>query len=354
MRGRIPHTVRHGWLAVCALLSFAVAGQALAQTGITGTLTAPGGTSLEGARVVAVNTANNMTVQGTIDASGKFTINAPAGTYTVTVFARGLAPQTFQNVQVVEGQAVTQNVTLAAATPICIVKAAAPIPLTDDINSASFADAPDIRINSAANVVEGQEGLADFRAGQTADARFRMKYSDQALHIAGELLLAQPNVNFGSDAELWKGASLEILFQDDPFNPTRSAADPAHNFRVVVSLQEQPRVRFGANLEQAFQINNQPANIAQFVSIKNKEGGTGQLVRIDLPWAAFMTGGATPTALKAPADDALAAMDIRINTSTPGATAENPGRQFQLSLSGFGGADPRGLIPVKFCPQPPQ
>lgn len=354
MRGRIPHAVRNGWLAACAVLSVAVAGQALAQTtGITGTVTPPSGGSLTGARVVAVNPATNTTVQGTIDANGMFTINAPAGTYTVSVYAPGMAPQTFQNVAVVEGQAVTQNVTLAAATPACVVKAAAPIPLTDDINSASFANAPDILLNTSAQVVEGVEGIADFRAGQTADARLRMKYSDQALHIAGDIVLAQPNVNFGSNTELWKGNSLEILFQDDPYNATRTTADPLHSFRTAVALTETPRWAFGANLDQpAPQVNGQNADIAQYVSVKPRADGKGHLVRIDIPWGFLTTGGDNPTVLKAPAENAIAALDIRLNTTTPGATADTAGRQFQLALSGFGGANPSMLIPIQFCPAP--
>jgi hypothetical protein len=332
----------------------AAAGQAMAQTAITGTVRVPEGASVEGTRVVAFDPTTNKTFQGTLDAAGAYSITVEPGTYTVVVYGRGMGTQTFQNVQVAEGQSVPQDVTLQASQPLCIVKAAAPIPLADDISSASFADAPDIVIGSGANIVEGIEGIANFRGPASAGGRFRIKYSEQGLHIAGDVALAKPNTNFGSDAELWKGNSLEILFQDDPFNATRNQPDPAHNFRVAVALTNPPRWRFGANLEQTPQLEGQNADIAQYVSVKDRADGMGNLVRVDIPWAFLMTGGENPTALQPPADNAMAALDIRLNTTTPEATAEAPARQFQLAWSGFGGTDPRGLVPIQFCPQAPQ
>jgi len=354
VRPTILHAIRHGWLVACALLAFAASGQALAQTSITGTVTPPSGGNLEGTRVVAFDPTTGKTFQGTIDASGKFTITVEPGTFTVAVFGRGTGQQFFQNVAVKEGEAITQNVTLAAAKPVCIVKAAAPIPLTDDINSASFADAPDININAGFNIVEGVEQIANFRANQTVGGRFRMKYSDQGLHIAGDITFAKPNVNFGSDTELFKGNSLEIILQNDPFNATRTQPDPMHNFRVVVALTEQPRLRLGQNLEQQAMVNGQAANLADIVSAKNRADNLGTLVRVNLPWAALTTGGNTPAAITPPKDNDIWAMDLRINNTTPEATADMPARQFQLSWSGFGSADPRGLVPVQFCPTAPQ
>jgi hypothetical protein len=347
---------RRGRLLGCALLALALCGQALAQTpAITGQLTVPSGASFTGIRVVACDPTTNKIVQATVDATGKFTImNADPGTYTVTVFGPGFAPQTVTNVQVVQGQSITQNVTLAARTPVCIVKAAAPIPLTDDINSAAFADAPDILVNTGCNIVEGLANISDFRGPATLSARFRMKYSTEALHLAGDITLPQPNVNFGADAQLWQGNSIELLFQNDPFNATRTALDPMHNFRVVIALTDPPRWRFGNELEQTPQDNNQPATIANFVSVKNRSDNMGNLVRANIPWRFFVTGGTGGTAITAPQDNAMLAMDVRVNTTTPGATASNAGRQFQLSWSGLSGTSPGGLVPVQLCPQAPR
>jgi hypothetical protein len=125
-----------------------------------------------------------------------------------------------------------------------------------------------------------------------------------------------------------------------------------HDFRVVVALTDQPRLRLGQNLEQQPMVNGQAANLADYVSVKNRADNLGSLVRVNIPWSFFTTGGTNPQAITPPKDNDVAAMDIRINNTTPEATAAAPGRQFQLSWSGFGTADPRGLVPVKFCPTP--
>jgi len=343
VRKTLLHSIR-GWLIGTALLVFVASGHAFAQTQITGTLTGPQGSTLEGT-VVTATTADNKVFRATADASGKFTIALEPGTYTVTVSSPGLGQQVFQNVAVTEGQSVTQDVTLAAAQPVCIVKAAAPIPLTEGIDADAFKSAPEILIQSGANIVEGFEGVANFRGPTTVGGRFKMMYSEQALHIAANVTFAKPNTNFGSDAELFKGNSIEILFQNDPFNATRTAPDPAHNFRVVVGLGEQPRLRLGTNLDQGL---SAETNLTDIVSVQNNADNTGNLVRLNIPWS--LLGG------QAPADNAMAAMDIIINNSTAEATAEAPARQFSVSWSGLQGSttNPRALRPVQFCPTAPQ
>jgi hypothetical protein len=352
-----PHPTRRGRLLGCALLALGVCGQALAQTpSIQGQLTVPSGASFTGIRVVACDPAGTKVYQGTVDATGKFTImGADPGSYTVTVYGPGFAQQMVEKVQVVQGQSITQNVTLTQRTPICIVKAAAPIALTEDINSAAFADAPEILVNTGCNIVEGLANIADYRGSATLGGRFRLKYSEQALHLAGDIILPKPNTNFGSDTELWKGNSLEILFQNDPYNATRTALDPMHNFRAVIALTDPARWRFGNELEQTPQENSQPATIANYVSVKNRPDNNGNLVRVNIPWSFFVTGGTGGTAITAPKDNDLMAMDIRINTTTPGATdAASADRQFQLAASGLAGTSPTGLVQVQLCPQAPQ
>jgi len=352
VKGTILYPIRYGWLIGCALLTVAVCGPARAQANITGKVTVPQGASLTGIRVVACDPTTNRIFQGTVDASGNFTIaNVAVGTFTVTVFGPGFAPQTFQNVKVAS-QPVTQNVTFTAAKPVCIVKAAAPIPLTDDINSASFADAPELLLNSGCNIVEGLANIANFTGSATLGGRFKMKYSDQAFHLAADILFPQPNVNFGSDTELFKGNSLEILFQNDPFNATRTQLDPMHNFRVVIAVTNPPRLRLGNQLEQTPKLNNADVKIADLVLVKERPDGKGNLVRANIPWGLFVTTGSNPTPMPTPKDNDIAAMDIRINNTVPGATATTAGRQFQLALSGLPGTVPTALIPVQFCPKP--
>jgi hypothetical protein len=343
-----------GWLIGTALLAFVATGQAFAQTQVTGRLTGPEGVSLEGAVVTA--TADNRVFRATVDASGQYTLPLEPGTYTITVNSPGLGQQMFENVQVTEGQTVTQDVTLAAAQPFCIVKAATPIPLSEGIDSAAFANAPEIRIQSGANIVEGFDQVANFRGPSTLGGRFKVMYSEQGLHIAGDVTFARPNTNFATDAELWQGNAIEILFQDDPYNATRTAPDPAHNFRLIVGLGEQPRWRFGQTLDQEPSVAGTVASIAEHVMVQNNADNTGNLVRINIPWNLLVTGGETPTPIAAPADNAMAAMDIILHGSSPDASAEAPARQFALSWSGLQGSttNPRALRPVQFCPSPPQ
>jgi hypothetical protein len=353
VRSAFLHSIS-GMLLGSALLVAATSAPAFAQTQVGGTITGPTGANLQGTVVTATD-AGNRVFRGTVGADGKFSIPLDPGTYTITVNSPGLGQQVFQNVAVTEGQTATQDVTLAAATPFCIVKAAAPIPLTEGIDSAAFASAPEIRINTGANIVEGFDQVANFRAA-TAGGRVKMMYSDQGLHIAADLGFAKPNTNFGSDAELWKGNSLEIVFQNDPYAADRTALDPMHNFRLVVGLGEQPRWRFGNTLDQSPAVSGTAANIAEHVAVANRADNMGNTVRVNIPWGVFMTGGDTPAAITPPKDNDLAAMDIIINNTTPEATADAAARQFSLSWSGVQGSttNPRALVPVKFCPTAPQ
>jgi len=73
------------------------------------------------------------------------------GTYTVVVVGAGMAPVVQKSVTVTDGKDLPLDFTLTEAQPFSIVKSAGgtPIPLTDDFNSASFADAPEIDLNQA-------------------------------------------------------------------------------------------------------------------------------------------------------------------------------------------------------------
>jgi hypothetical protein len=350
----ILHSIR-GRLIECALLALVASGTAFAQTQVTGTVTGPAGATLQGA-VVTAQDANFKVFRGTVDASGKYTIPVEPGTYTVTIAGAGFDQQVFQNVAVTQDKSTTQDITLAAAKPVCIVKAAAPIPLTEGIDSAAFQNAQEIQINSGANIVEGFDQVANWRGPATVGGRAKLMYSDQGLHLAADITFAKPNTNFGSDAELWKGNSIELLFQNDPYAADRSAVDPMHNFRLVVGLGEQPRWRFGNTLDQAPQVSGTAANIAEYVAVTNRSDNMGNLVRVNIPWSMFVTGGANPAAITPPKDNDLAAMDIIINNTTPDATADAPGRQFSLARSSLQGSttNPRALLPVQFCPTPPQ
>src|SRR5881227_1729189 len=80
-----------------------------------------------------------------------------------------------------------------------------PIPLMDDINSTSFADAPDIAVNQAWQVRSGDP--TQWPGPSEVSARFRLKYSDQALHLAADINFKTPGVNNADRAgnQFWDG-----------------------------------------------------------------------------------------------------------------------------------------------------
>jgi hypothetical protein len=123
-------------------LLFAVAGQAMATGNISGTLKAATGTkaTVDMARVTAMSADNKIFPAAPMptDTSGAYSLDVDPGTYTVVAVGHGLATQIAQNVVVKDGDKIKQDFTMTDAKPFPVVKSPNPIPLTDDINSASF------------------------------------------------------------------------------------------------------------------------------------------------------------------------------------------------------------------------
>src|SRR5258708_8188635 len=118
-----------------------------------------------------------------------------------------------ENLVLTDGQTLKQDFPLRAAKPVCFVKAAAPIPLEDDINSASFADAPDIHIDSVANLVEPVLNLPvlnQWGGPATVGGRFRMKYSSLGIHLAAALTMKVVGVNLATPDHNSQGNSIEL------------------------------------------------------------------------------------------------------------------------------------------------
>jgi hypothetical protein len=330
-------------------LLFSLTGAAGAAT-IGGTVAVPEGKSLEGARVVATD-ANFNVVRADVNEDGTFELDVEPGTFTVALVARGLSAPAAKDVVVAADQDVTQNLTAVEAAPFCIVKSASPIPLTEDIDSAAFADAPVIQLNSGENVAVGEPSEWGPLGGPNmVSGRFKLKYSDQALHLAADVTYKTPLVNIQTDGNLWNGNALEFDFQNDPYDFEREAYDPAHNWQLVVGLGETQDWWLHGSIQA-----RPEASIAANMRRVPKEDGTGEKFRLDIPWGIFRQGDATGDPISAPADNALGAIDIVMDAADPEADRTEAVRRFQLTWSGFDGTwtNPSQLRPVQFCPQPP-
>jgi len=359
MNGLSPRAIAARWTVGSALLLLTLAGPAMASPAtVSGTVTVPAGYSLDEA-TVTLNDATNHLYRVKVEDTGAYTFDGVApGTYTLTAQAKGSEMPPIQSLILIDGQKLTKDLTLTEAKPFCFVKAAAPIPLTEDINSPSFADAPDIHVDSAANLVEpvlNLEGLNTWGGPATAGGRFRVKYSSAGIHLAADLTFKAPGVNLATPDHLWQGNSIEFDFQNDPYDPARDGGDPDHNWQLIVGLGQTPAWYLFSNITAEPTINGQPEPISKHILIKDRPNKDGQLVRIDIPWGIYLTGDLT-TPITPPQDGDLAAAEISIDVNNPASTRDatlNP--LYQLTWSGLdtGYGYANSLKPIQFCPQAP-
>src|SRR5712692_8651624 len=243
MKGFCLRRIALCWPVGSALLLLALAGPTFAAAKISGTVKVPDGYTLEQA-TVTVHDANNHLYRVNVEDSGAYTLDGVApGTYTLTVQAKGSEMPPIQNLVLTDGQTLKQDFTLTAAKPFCFVKSPNPIPLTDDINSPSFADAPDIHVDSAANLIEpvlNLPGLNTWSGPATAGGRFRIKYSSAGIHLAADLTLKVSGINLATPDHNWQGNSIELDFQNDPYDPARDGYDEDHNWQLFVGLGQTP------------------------------------------------------------------------------------------------------------------
>jgi hypothetical protein len=352
MNGRRSNpTLRRRQLAT-ALLLVSLSAPAWAAGTVSGTVTVPEGRSLEGALVTATGTTYKV-FRTEVSEDGTYSLEVDPGTYTVAVAARGLAFGIAEKVQVSEGQTVTQEFALEVPQPFCIVKSTAPIPLTEDINAPAFADAVELRLDSGhylANEVNFDQ-VSNWLGPATIGGRVRLKYSEQTIHVAAELTFARPNVNFGAPNRQWTGNSLEVAIQDDPQDPERTAYEADHNWKLIVGLGARPDWWFSGRLQAAPAIGDTPASIRDYLLVKNRPAGDGNLVRLDIPFAFLRK--ADGSTMQPPKDGDLGALTIAINNSAPEASEEEQIRQFQLTLTGQDVNTPAYWRPIMFCPTAP-
>jgi hypothetical protein len=349
---KLPNGLR--WPVGSALLILALAGQAVAASSITGTVKFPGDEFREGSKVAATSDKFDAYRADVAD-DGTFAIDdVAAGTYTIAVISPGFTAPDVTNVVVKDGEAVKQDFTLKEMEPVCIVKSPTRIPLTDDINSASFADAPDIVLNSAKNLGVGETAEWSRLGGpNVVSGRFKLKYSDYGFHLAGDLTFKTPLVNNQDAQNAWNGNALEFAYHNLPYDPTLSGADTQNHWKLQVGLGEQENW-----WEDSASKMDPTEKIAQNMVRKQKElkdGVGGETFRLDIPWSIFHKGDASGEALTVPEDNALAALDIILGAADPEAERSEATRKFQLQWTGFGDShwNSNHLMPVKFCPQPP-
>jgi hypothetical protein len=334
-----------------------MASPAFAAGTISGKLTGPATRPIEGARINATD-AQFRNFRAVAKADGTYSLpDLEAGTYTVVVVGIGMDPVVTRDVVVQDGQTVTVNATLQEAAPLTIVKAARPIPLTDDYNSASFADAPEILVNQSwqnTPDLPGTGTLTNWKPEEVS-AKFRIKYSDAAIHVAGDLNMKALGINNWPDMggrEIWDGNHIDFFFQNDPYTPTRAEYQLDHNWQLATRLTDTPAFKL-------FQLGVPPEHqdppeedATKLVLRKPKADKTGELVRIDYPWTIFRQNGSSKQPIPVPAANAMAALDIAFGAADPDQSPEEAGIKTRLSWSGFfeGWRDPRLLRPVQFGP----
>jgi carboxypeptidase family protein len=358
MKGSCLGRMAVRWPAGSALLIVTLASQALATGTITGTLKAPTGWSLDGTWVTAYDANNHLFRTMDIAADGTYKIDSvDPGTYTLSVAARGLEVAPIQNLVLADGQTLKQDLTLTPAKPFCFVKSANPIPLTDDINSASFMDATDIHVDSAAHLNEPVGDLPTLNkwgGPATSGGRFRVKYSSAGLHIAADVTYKVPNVNLATGANIYQGNAIELDFQNDPYDQNRTAFDNDHDWQLIVSLGQTPEWWIYGGLQEAPMINGKPEPVTNHVLVKDRPNKDGNLVRIDVPWAILLKGDMM-TPIAPPKDMDLGAAELAVDQSSPDSTKDAPMVLYQLTWSGLdtGFQDPSVMKPIQFCPQAP-
>jgi hypothetical protein len=365
-----------GWTIGAILLLGAVAGPVLATGSISGKVTAPASRSAapvdsSGADVsgsaARVNATNDkfQDFRTTVGADGTYKLDSlDPGTYTVVVVGEGAAPVIKPGVTVTDGKDTPMDFTLTEAQPFAIVKAAGgtPIPLTADFNSASFADAPEIDLNQAwqlENELNGNIPLTVWGGPQEMSGKFKFKYSTAGIHLAADINYKAPGVNNWPDnggAEIWDGNHIDFFFQNDAYDPKRTDFDSDHDWQVALRLTDTPAFKLFQNGAPPSDQDppSQNAKIQDYVLRKVKADKSGELDRVDFPWAIFEQHGSKTGAISVPADNTLSAMDISLGEADPDMAPADAHIKLRMSWSGFfeGWHHPNLLVPIKFTPQP--
>jgi hypothetical protein len=339
------------WSVGTVLLSLALGSQALAAK-ISGTVKLPEGRAVTDVAVIA-SSAKFDIYRVDVAEDGTFSIDdAVPGTYTLSVVGPGLSTPDVKDV-VLADKDITQDFTAKDAEPFCIVKAASPIPLDQDIDSAAFADAPEIRIGDAKTVAIGAGADWTTQGGPNiVNGRFKVKYSTEGLHLAGDINFKTPLVNSQVDNNLWNGNAIEIQFTNAAYDPERSGNDAELDFQVIAGLGETPDWWLHGAIEA--RPSEAVSGHIKRVPKEVTDGVGGEKLRLDIPWKIFLAGGPEGTPITMPEDNALGALDIELDAADPDGDRATAVRKYQVSWSGLQAHwNAHRRVPVKFCPQPP-
>jgi hypothetical protein len=336
-----------GSLILCGIL----AGPAMGHGTISGTLTGPDDRSLAGARVNATDSRNRL-IRVEVGADGAYTIGElEPGAYSLVVVGKGLETAIVRDLVVKEGETLTKDITLVEAKPFPVLRAAQPIPLTDDYNSTSFADAPEIRLDEAWQLRFGwgSGGPDNWGGPAEVSGKFRVKYSDVAIHLAADLTFKRPGVN-NRLSQMWDGNAIAFDFQDDPYDPKRAESNLDHNWETIVALADPVDWRL---FQLGFPPENQnplPEAAKDFVLRKVKPNKDGELLRVDFPWSLFQRNASKAGAAPVPKEGTLGAMEILLFAADPNQSPEDAVLKSALGWSGYESTwkEPNTLHPIRF------
>jgi Carboxypeptidase regulatory-like domain/Carbohydrate family 9 binding domain-like len=340
---------RQGWPLAMALLATALtAGRAFGHTTLVGKVVGPTGAPVAGAYIAAYDADNYIFADRTAD-DGTYELDVVVSTFSITAIAPGFKETTLTNVQSVDDQHTeVPDLKLEVAPPLAIVKATAPIPLTDGIDSPAFASAAEIRLDQGYQVVLGLVDPHDWGGPKMVSGRFKVKWDDANLYVAGDVTFPKLHVNSHTDGNVWQGNAVELYLQNDPYDPNRTAYNPDHNWQLVVGDGPTPAWWLFGAVQAA-----PKASLADNLAITDKPTKDGVFLRLNVPWSILRKANGDGSA--APANESLGALGIAINSADLSSDPSSTTRKFQLMfpMSSTNDTNPSGLRQVVFTAKAP-
>jgi hypothetical protein len=337
------------WSIAVALLATALtAGRAFGHTTLVGKVVGPTGDPIAGAYVTAYDT-DNFIFSARTEEDGTYELDLVVSTFSVTAIAPGFKETTVSHIQSVDDlHTEVPDLKLEVAPPLAIVKAAAPIPLTDGIDAPAFADAAEIRLDQGYQVALSLEDPHDWGGPKMLSGRFKVKWDDANLYVAGDVTFPKLHVNSHTDGNVRQGNAVELYLQTDAYDPNRTAYDPDYNWHLVIGDGPTPAWWLFGSVKAA-----PKANLADNLAITDKPTKDGVFLRLNVPWSILLKGNGE--ASLAPANESLGALGIAVNSADLSSDPSSTTRKLQLvfPMSSTNDTDPSGLRQVVFTAKTP-